>query len=244
MSLRKLFRLPEMLVFRLTLWYSGIFTVFVIMTFVALYFFINSLFLYQLDQDLDAQAKQMPAAIEGLDSVRTDLVFKILSQTSGKIFIRVIEPGGEKFASELYSSKDIGVNDEIVKRLNMDKGNVFETISMPETSRKVRIVYRMVSPGRVTQMGRPLLESVWLLGIFKKVFGISIVLLISFAGAIGWFMAKRAMMGVNEVTKTAIHICNGEYDSRVPIAGRGKRSVCGAGNFYGSIAFFRTGGRV
>jgi signal transduction histidine kinase len=222
MSLRKLFRLPEMLVFRLTLWYSGIFTVFVILTFVSLYFFINSLFLYQLDQDLDTQAEQMPAAIDGLDSVRTDLVFKILSGTSGKIFIRIIEPGGEKFASEEYSSKDIAINEAVVKRLTIDSGNVFETISLPKAPFKVRVVYRMVGPGRIVQMGKPMLEPVWLLGIFKKVFGIGIILLICCAGAVGWFMAKQALVGVEEVTKTAIHIYNGEYDSRVPIKGKGK----------------------
>jgi signal transduction histidine kinase len=222
MPLRKLFRLPEMLAFRLTLWYSGIFSIFVILTFVVLYFFINSLFLYQLDQDLGAQAKQMPAAIDGLDSIRTDLVFKILSQSSGKIFIRIIEPGGEKFASELYSSKDIPVNETLIKKLNNDTGNIFETFSIPQTRHKVRIVYRIIGPGRIVQMGKPMLEPIWLLGIFKKVFGISIALLICCAGVVGWFMSRRALIGVDEVAKTAIHIYNGEYDSRVPITGRGK----------------------
>ena len=222
MLLKSLSKVPQMLVFRLTLWYSGILIVFIILTFVILYIFINSLLLNQVDQDLDNQAKGMPAVIEGLDSARTDLVFKILSGTSGRIFIRVIEPGGEKFASNHYSSEDIAVNNTIINQLDMDEGNVFETITIPKSQHKVRVVYRMIAPGRTIQMGRPLLESIWLFGIFKKIFGVGIAILIFSAGIVGWFMAKRALIGVDEVTKTALHIYNGEYDSRVPIIGRAK----------------------
>jgi len=55
---------------------------------------------------------------------------------------------------------------------------------------------------------------------FREYFSVPIAIGIALSGAIGWFMAKRALSGVEEVTRAAVDISNGALDRRVPVTGR------------------------
>jgi signal transduction histidine kinase len=55
---------------------------------------------------------------------------------------------------------------------------------------------------------------------FRGYFGVPLVIVIALSGAIGWFMARRALSGVDEVTRAAVDISRGALDRRVPLTGR------------------------
>ncbi len=55
---------------------------------------------------------------------------------------------------------------------------------------------------------------------FRAYFGASLAILIVLSTGVGWFMAKRALSGVEEVTRAAVDITNGALDRRVPVRGR------------------------
>jgi signal transduction histidine kinase len=222
-NLNNLNNLSQSLVFRLTLLYSGIFTSIIILVFFLYYIFNRPLFPSAMDKDLLYQAEELPAAINGLDKKRIQDVLKVIGGGSRKVFCRVIEPGSEIFISNKYSSKDIPINETLLKCLSSDKKNIFETISISAKRDMVRSIYAWVASDRTIQIGRLMTEPEWLWGIFgRALFGTGIVILIFCSWGLGYFMAKRALEGVKEVTQTAMFICNGEYDKRVPIAGRGK----------------------
>ena len=52
---------------------------------------------------------------------------------------------------------------------------------------------------------------------FKKIFFATMTLLILVAAAVGWFMARRAVSGVEAVTRTARKISEGSFQERVPV---------------------------
>ena len=54
---------------------------------------------------------------------------------------------------------------------------------------------------------------------FRHYFGLPLAVAIGLSGAIGWFMAKRALSGVEEVTRAAVDISMGALDRRVPVKG-------------------------
>jgi heavy metal sensor kinase len=56
---------------------------------------------------------------------------------------------------------------------------------------------------------------------FKNIFVITMVLLVGLAAGVGWFMARRAVSGVEAVTRTAQEISGGTLDKRVPVGTRG-----------------------
>ena len=55
---------------------------------------------------------------------------------------------------------------------------------------------------------------------FRHYFGMPLVIIIVLSAGVGWFMAKRALAGVEEVTQAAVDITNGAFDRRVPVKGR------------------------
>src|SRR4029077_20235916 len=56
---------------------------------------------------------------------------------------------------------------------------------------------------------------------FKKIFIITMSVLIFLAAGVGWFMARRAVSGVEAVTRTAQMISGGSLQERVPVKPRG-----------------------
>ena len=57
--------------------------------------------------------------------------------------------------------------------------------------------------------------------VFQRIFIITMVLLIGLAAGVGWFMARRAVSGVEAVTRTAHDISAGTLEKRVPVKPRG-----------------------
>ncbi len=54
---------------------------------------------------------------------------------------------------------------------------------------------------------------------FRHYFGTPLIIIIAISAGVGWFMAKRALKGVEEVTQAAVDITNGALDKRVPLKG-------------------------
>lgn len=54
---------------------------------------------------------------------------------------------------------------------------------------------------------------------FGHYFGVPVAVIIALSAIVGWFMAKRALSGVDAVTRTAVDIANGALDRRVPVKG-------------------------
>jgi len=55
----------------------------------------------------------------------------------------------------------------------------------------------------------------------RERFFVVMTTLMVFGGLIGWFMARRAMSGIEEVTRTAVEISAGAIERRVPLKSRG-----------------------
>jgi signal transduction histidine kinase len=55
---------------------------------------------------------------------------------------------------------------------------------------------------------------------FRHYLGTPLVVIILLSAGVGWFMAKRALSGVEEVTRAAVDITNGALERRVPVTGR------------------------
>ncbi|MCK7515803.1 MAG: HAMP domain-containing protein [Desulfobacterales bacterium] len=56
---------------------------------------------------------------------------------------------------------------------------------------------------------------------FRGIFSSRWPLLIGLATGIGWFMARRAVSGVEAITRTAQGISGGTLETRVPVKDRG-----------------------
>jgi heavy metal sensor kinase len=224
MSLRQLLSIRHTLVFRLTLWYAGIFAVSSLLAFSVFYLGIASIVRARTDAELLESIEEFSAllAARGLEAVERAIIVEANDDGESKIFYRLLDRDGKEVASSnLTPWGRVGINGGALERVSRSNGHAFETLAFRGREYKARIVYGPLSPDIVLQIGWSLEDDNEFLAQFHKIFGTTAAAVMVLATWIGWFMAKRALASVEEVTRTAEVISAGDLNQRVPVKGRG-----------------------
>jgi heavy metal sensor kinase len=221
MSLKKkLLDIRHTLAFRLTLWYAAFFTLSACVAFLFFYLLITSVIRQQTDQDLLSGARTFSSilSVQGAEALKQQAFIEAQAGGEKKVFFRLLFITGRLFSSSNMSYwRDIGINKDAIKRLLDERRPVFDTISIPDRKHKVRILYASLGPGMIMQLGRSMENYTRLIEAFRKIFVTTMALLLVLATIVGWFMAKRALAGVETVTRTARRISDRSLDERVPV---------------------------
>ena len=224
MSSGKGIRFRNTLAFRLTLWYAIIFALSSACAFIFFYILLTSVIREQTDRELLDRAAKFSTlfSVEGIDAVRSVAIVESRAGGLKKTFIRLLYEDGRVFSSSNMSYwRTIGVNFDAVRRLIADSSPVFDTVSIPERRHKVRICYGFIGPRVIIQVGQSMEVSGSLIEVFREIFVAVMIFLLVLAAALGWFMARRALAGVEAVTKTARLISQDALEQRVPVKARG-----------------------
>jgi signal transduction histidine kinase len=99
--------------------------------------------------------------------------------------------------------------------------SIFLSLDIPGRDYGLRIMNANIEPDLILQIGLSLEENAYFLEAFRKIFAVSMIGFLLIAAGSGWFLAKRALVGVEEVTRAAVQISGGTLDLRVPIKARG-----------------------
>ena len=153
----KLRELRSTLAFRLTLWYAGIFAVFSSVAFLLFYTLITSVLQARIDQDLLGEAQRFSAVLanEGIDAVANSAIIEAQAAGVKKVFFRLLNLNGEVFSSSNMSYwKDIAVDGKAIGQLLQSQTPVIETIAISNRGEEVRILYAMISPTTIAQVGQ------------------------------------------------------------------------------------------
>jgi heavy metal sensor kinase len=221
MSLKKrLLEIYHTLAFRLTLWYASIFVFTACVAFLFFYFLITSVIRQQTDQDLLSEARTFSSILssQGAEALKHQAFLAAQAGGERKVFFRLLYITGQLFSSSNMSYwRDIGINKAAIQRLLADHQPVFDSINIPDRTHKVRILYASLGPGLILQLGRSMDNHTRIIEAFRKIFVATMALLFVFAAVVGWFMAKRALAGVDTVIQTARRISERSLDERVPV---------------------------
>ncbi|HET6516368.1 MAG TPA: ATP-binding protein [Thermodesulfovibrionales bacterium] len=224
MCFRKLLNLRSTLAFRLTIWYAGIFTVSSFVAFLLFYTLILSVIRERTDQELLSQVNRFSVLLskEGIAAVENATIIEAQAAGVKKVFFRLLQPDGQVYSSTNVSYwQDIGIERAAIQELLQGNAPVFETTVIPHRKDKVRILYAMLSPTMILQVGQAMETYSHLLNAFKEKFTLTMSCLIVIAAGVGWFMARRAVSSVEAVTRTARKISSGVLQERVPVTGGG-----------------------
>ena len=224
MSLKKILKIKNTLAFRLTLWYATIFTISSLGAFVILYVIISHVIEGRTDQELLNDIAELSYTLElkGDDSFRTQLRIEAESNGVEKIFLRLLDPmENEIAASNMSSWKGVVINKSALTRVISGEKHVIETLSIPGRPYKVRMIYGTAGPGKILQIGTSLEDDTRYLETFQEAFIPGMMMIMVLSAVMGWFMATRALSGVEEVTKTAVDISKGAFERRVQIKSQG-----------------------
>ena len=217
-------RFRHTLSFRLTLWYGGIFTFSSFIAFLLFYLLITAVIRERTDQDLSEQVEKFARLLStnGVEAVKRVAVAEAQAAGERKIFLRLLSRRGEVFSSSNMSYwRDISIGRTAISRVLARPGLLFETITIPERDQQVRIVYGMIGPGVILQLGQSMENYTRFIEAFKKIFVATMAFLVFLAVLIGWFMARQALAGLGEVTRTAQRIsAGGTLQERVPVKPR------------------------
>ena len=162
-------------------------------------------------------------ALKGVDELKTAMVLEAESEGVNKIFFRLMDSSGNVLGSSNESSWDkIGEDRGILSILKDGTSHVLITKTVPQRQHNIRMLYRFIGPGIILQICQSLEDDERFMGAFRQVFWITMSILLLVSALIGWFMARRALLGVEEVTLTAMEISEGALERRVPVKARGE----------------------
>ncbi len=224
MSLEKrLLNIYHTLAFRLTLWYAGIFMLSACVAFFFFYLLITSVIRQQTDQALSGAVRTFSSILsdQGPEAVKRHAFIQAQAAGEKKIFFRLLYITGQLFSSSNMSYwQDIRINRGAINRLLKSRVPIFDTIKLPDRKHKIRVLYAVIGPGMILQLGQSMENHTRIIEVFRKVFIATMVILFAVAVVVGWFMARRALVGVETVTRTARRISDGSLEKRVPVKKR------------------------
>jgi heavy metal sensor kinase len=220
MFLKKINSIRHTLAFRLTLWYAGIFMLTSCVAFLFFYFLITSVIRDRTDQDLLGEARTLSSIlkVQGMNAVKRQIIFEAQAAGEKKIFFRLLSFTGQEFSSSNMSYwRNIGVGKSAVEQLISENRPVFNTVSLPDHKHNIRVLYTIIGRNIILQLGQSMENYTRFIEVFRKIFVVTMASLFVFAAIIGWFMARRALAGVEAVTRTARQISEGSLKQRVPV---------------------------
>ncbi|UCG07652.1 MAG: HAMP domain-containing protein [Desulfobacterales bacterium] len=223
MFLRKIHDLKNTLFFRLTVLYALALVFVSAISFIVIYYRIYAVTMERMDDELLAEiewyAEEMAA--NSLESVKAKIAEEVESEDPDEEFYRLIDFNGNTFvATDMSSWGSVDKSDIIARLQGNKKKYAFQTIAIPERDFEARVISAVIGPDTVLQIGESLQEADEYLEIFRNLFAILTIILIILSATIGWFLARRALIGMQEVTQTAEDISKGSYDRRVQVTGQ------------------------
>ncbi len=224
MSLKNLHRIHHTLAFRLTLWYASIFTASSFVAFLFFYLLITAVIHDRIDKNLLEEVEKFSSLLSsnGMEAVRRVAVVEAQAAGERKIFFRLLSMNGQVFSSSNMSYwEDIRVSKTALKKLIQGEDHAFDTIAIQGRKHKIRMLYALIGPATVLQLGQSMEQYTRFIEAFRKIFVATMSFLVLLAALIGWFMARQALSGLEEVTRTAQYISAGTLDKRVPMKKRG-----------------------
>jgi heavy metal sensor kinase len=220
MFLKKINSARHTLAFRLTLWYAGIFMLSACVAFFFFYILITSVIRDRIDKDLLSETRTLSSILklQGIEAVKRQIILEAQAAGEKKIFFRLLSFDGQAFSSSNMSFwRDIGVGKRPLNQIIREKRPVFDTISLPNRKHKIRVLYTTIGRSVILQLGQSMESNTRFIEAFRKIFVATMASLFIVAIIIGWFMARRALAGVETVTQTARHISESSLNERVPV---------------------------
>jgi heavy metal sensor kinase len=208
--------------FRLTVWYALIFTLTSLLALSIFYYHISRITMENTDGELLEELEEFYSLMQegGVDQVTLEIVLE--SESEGQdVFYRLMTMDGrivKAMNMEVYGNP--GVSEEALSAIRKNATYFFDTLTVPGHDHNVRVIYGAISPTMIFNMGISLEDNYRYLGIFRNLILMLMIPLFLIAAFIGWFLARHALKGVEEVTRTAIEISKGSIEKRVEVKRR------------------------
>jgi heavy metal sensor kinase len=221
MFFAKISSLRRTIAFRLTLTYAAIFAASSVAFFIVLYAMLLRQVNSRMDDDLQSDCNESTGVLasQGTKAVQEEFDRDAAGEGVNDMFVLLLDSQGHSLASSNLSSWHHFLSSEMRFPEPSSPLPSFRTFAISGRRRYARVMQVTVDTDKVLQIGRSLRQDELLLRGFERVSALTIAVVMALATMVGWFLARRALGGVEEVTQTAIAIAHGSFDRRVPLRG-------------------------
>lgn len=223
MSLKNSIKQPAKLSTRLTIWYTVSFLILFSMIFLGLYLFMSSTFNENMKEDLTGDIEELQEIYEeqGMSTLLREVNQEILTEDPEQFFIRLTKQDGTVLLqSELSNWQYLTTPDVLYDLLSNSEGDVHIARLTKENS-EVFTAAGLIGPDLLIYLGETMEERDDLL---NDLLGICVVILgfvLPLGAFSGWWMSRKAVSGIKEVSRAVDDLGNGRLDRRVIVHSHG-----------------------
>jgi signal transduction histidine kinase len=222
MPLKNWIELFQRLSFRLTLWYSLIFTLSTVVLLLIFYIRVGYITSERMDEELAEEAGEFVEAMRssGVPGVIEQIRIEESVEAPGSVFLRLLSSQGEVLTTtdaEPWGGP-IPLDQERIRQQTRKSGSYFETIELENHPYPMRTIYQAIGTDVVMQVGFSLEDSEVYLDIFRQLLLLILAPVVLLSAVVGWFMATQALSDVDVVSRTAEEISRGKFNKRVKLA--------------------------
>ena len=216
---RKWTKFPNTLSFRMTLWYASAMITFLGTAIISVYLSIAEILDQRMAEDLRediAEFGQIYRA-EGLNKLKAEIRRETQTSNAGQVFMRLLDTQGQEvYRSDLSQWQGLSSQSSLLP--NLQSGRIIITnFSLASKNSGIKQAYGYISTDLVMHVGESMHEQEEILELIFQVFAVVFGILIPIACTIGWFITRKAVSGVEEVSRAAVDIEHGQLDRRVTV---------------------------
>ncbi len=207
---------------RLTLFYALFFGVVTSGGGLLLYHLVRTHIIDEIDQDLMRQREEVVQMLAANDPHTLQAEFSASTNNADRrdYFVRLLDARGRQL---MASDMEAWQAPLPLPSPDMSHGEPrFATVTLTDARKRARILTVAVDPGRYLQIGLSLADSMAFLRHFRHYGLLILFFMLSLGTLAGWALARKAMAGVESVTRAAERIADGHFSDRVAAAEHGR----------------------
>lgn len=209
---------------RLAFWYSAFFVVFSGSALLIFYLSINKILHDDLDEDLTEDVMEMQLYLEegGIDQLKNEIQREITTDDAEDIFIRLLDSNNNIiFSSDTRNWHSLPDRLNNLSEIHNGDDAIYDTYHHQDDT-PARIITAKLDENIFIQIGESDENIDEFISLILNIFIITYVFVTILASLTGWFIARRALSGVEAVSNAAIDVSNGSIDRRVNIDPQGE----------------------
>ncbi len=172
----------------------------------------------------DAEELVMVLEEEGIEKLYKEIHYEAYEYGTENSFFRIFSPGAELLAeSDIDEWENLEVDEDLIRALSSEKKGSYKIsyFTLPEKKYKIIAIYSHLGSGYIIQIGLLMEKISVFLSLIRNTYIFLVVMIIFLTAYIAMFITRRALRGVDEVTKTAAEISqSGVLERRVEIRTR------------------------
>jgi heavy metal sensor kinase len=210
--------------FRLTLWYLAVFSTLTLTVFLVVYVSLSLRLQGQTDKKLNEKSMEFATLYRdhGLKALHAEFVREAESHGTDHVFFQLISSHEEALASSDSSQWKEIVKYCPKKYIPQNNQQFYQTLSLNGRKHNVRLLSISLDNGERIVVVSSLRPEEIILERYRETFGVAFMVMVGCGSIFGFFLARKAMAGVQRVTDTATSIGRNDLGRRVPLANEGE----------------------